>query len=185
MTDQIVEPEVGRSRPRKEDARLVTGQTNWTDNINVNGLLHLAILRSPMAHARIDRIDVAPARERPGVVAAFTGQDLAEGLGSLPCAWPVTEDIVLPDHPPIAVDEVRYAGDPVAVVVARDRYAAADALEAVEVDYTPLPPVLDLEAALAEDAPWSTPTRAPTAATCGRWRPVRTTGPCGSARTSS
>ncbi|MEU5479439.1 xanthine dehydrogenase family protein molybdopterin-binding subunit [Streptomyces mirabilis] len=153
MTDQIVEPEVGRSRPRKEDARLVTGQTNWTDNINVNGLLHLAILRSPMAHARIDRIDVAPARERPGVVAAFTGQDLAEGLGSLPCAWPVTEDIVLPDHPPIAVDEVRYAGDPVAIVVARDRYAAADALEAVEVDYTPLPPVLDLEAALAEDAP--------------------------------
>ncbi len=70
-----------------------------------------------------------------------------------------------------------------AVVVARDRYAA-DALEAVEVDYTPLPPVLDLEAALAEDAPRSL-TRAPTAATSGRWRPVRTTGPCGSARTSS
>ncbi|WP_369251513.1 xanthine dehydrogenase family protein molybdopterin-binding subunit [Streptomyces sp. R41] len=153
MTDQVTEREVGRSRPRKEDARLVTGQTNWTDNISVNGLLHLAILRSPMAHARIDRVDVAPARERPGVVAAFSGRDLAEGLGSLPCAWPVTEDIVLPDHPPIAVDEVRYAGDPVAVVVARDRYAAADALEAIEVDYTPLPPVLDLEAALAEDAP--------------------------------
>ncbi|MFJ4932974.1 xanthine dehydrogenase family protein molybdopterin-binding subunit [Streptomyces pseudovenezuelae] len=74
-------------------------------------------------------------------------------MGSLPCAWPVTEDIVLPEHPPIAVDEVRYAGDPVAVVVARDRYTAADALEAVEVEYTPLPPVLDLEAALAEGAP--------------------------------
>ncbi|MFJ2240167.1 xanthine dehydrogenase family protein molybdopterin-binding subunit [Streptomyces sp. NPDC087859] len=147
------EREVGRSRPRKEDARLLTGQTNWTDNINVGGLLHLAILRSPMAHAHIDRVDVAPALERPGVVAAFSGSDLAEGMGSLPCAWPVTEDIVLPDHPPIAVDEVRYAGDPVAVVVARDRYAAADALEAIEVDYTPLPPVLDLEAALTENSP--------------------------------
>ncbi|MCD7438135.1 xanthine dehydrogenase family protein molybdopterin-binding subunit [Streptomyces lincolnensis] len=145
--------EIGRARLRKEDARLITGQTNWTDNIAVSGLLHLAILRSPMAHARVDRVDVTPALERPGVVAAFSGADLAEGLGSLPCAWPVTEDIVLPDHPPIAVDEVRYAGDPVAVVVARDRYAAADALEAIEVDYTPLPPVLDLEAALAENAP--------------------------------
>ncbi|MEU6539213.1 molybdopterin cofactor-binding domain-containing protein [Streptomyces sp. NPDC047000] len=153
MTDQAVEAEVGRARLRKEDARLITGQTNWTDNITVTGLLHMAILRSPMAHARIDRVDVSPALERPGVVAAFSGADLADGLASLPCAWPVTEDMVHPDHPPLAVDEVRHAGDPVAVVVARDRYAAADALEAVEVDYTPLPPVLDLEAALAEDAP--------------------------------
>ncbi|MFF9126941.1 xanthine dehydrogenase family protein molybdopterin-binding subunit [Streptomyces sp. NPDC014889] len=153
MTDQAVEREVGRARLRKEDARLITGQTNWTDNITVTGLLHLAILRSPMAHARIERIDVSPALERPGVVAAFSGRDLAGGLGSLPCAWPVTEDMVLPDHPPVAVDEVRHAGDPVAVVVARDRYAAADALEAIEVDYEPLPPVLDLEEALAEDAP--------------------------------
>ncbi|MFE8945171.1 xanthine dehydrogenase family protein molybdopterin-binding subunit [Streptomyces sp. NPDC007856] len=153
MTGQAVEREVGRRRLRKEDARLITGQTNWTDNIQVAGLLHLAILRSPMAHARLTRVDVSPARERPGVVAAFSGADLAEGLGSLPCAWPVTEDIVLPEHPPVAVDEVRYAGDPVAVVVARDRYAAADALEAIEVDYDPLPPVLDLEAALAEGTP--------------------------------
>ncbi|MFE9926000.1 xanthine dehydrogenase family protein molybdopterin-binding subunit [Streptomyces sp. NPDC005774] len=152
-TGQRAEREVGRGRLRKEDARLVTGQTNWTDNISVTGLLHIAFLRSPMAHARIERVDVSPALERPGVVAAFSGRDLAEGLGSLPCAWPVTEDIVLPDHPPVAVDEVRHAGDPVAVVVARDRYAAADALEAVEVDYEPLEPVLDLEAALAEDAP--------------------------------
>lgn len=151
MSERTGEREVGRSRPRKEDARLVTGQTTWTDNIGVTGLLHLAILRSPMAHARIERVDVTPALERPGVVAAFTGRDFAE-LASLPCAWPVTEDIVLPGHPAVAVDEVRYAGDPVAVVVARDRYTAADALEAVEVDYEPLPPVLDLEAALANDA---------------------------------
>ncbi|WP_030172597.1 xanthine dehydrogenase family protein molybdopterin-binding subunit [Streptomyces sp. NRRL S-813] len=153
MTDQAVEREVGRARLRKEDVRLITGQTNWTDNISVTGLLHLAILRSPMAHARIERIDVSPALQRPGVVAVFSGRDLADGLGSLPCAWPVTEDMVLPDHPPLALDEVRHAGDPVAVVVARDRYAAADALEAIEVDYEPLPPVLDLEDALAEQAP--------------------------------
>ncbi|WP_328979697.1 xanthine dehydrogenase family protein molybdopterin-binding subunit [Streptomyces canus] len=145
--------EVGTARLRKEDARLLTGQTRWTDNIDATGMLHLAVLRSPMAHARIDRVDVSPALERPGVVAAFSGADLAEGMGSLPCAWPVTEDIVLPDHPPIATAEVRYAGDPVAVVVARDRYAAADALEAIEVDYTPLPAVLDLEAALEPEAP--------------------------------
>ncbi|WBO62266.1 xanthine dehydrogenase family protein molybdopterin-binding subunit [Streptomyces camelliae] len=153
MTGQAVEPEVGRARARKEDAWLITGQTTWTDNIQMAGLLHLAVLRSPMAHARVTRVDVTPALRCPGVVAAFSGADLAEGLGSLPCAWPVTEDIVLPDHPPIAVDEVRHAGDPVAVVAARDRYAAADALEAIEVDYDPLPPVLDLEAALAPDAP--------------------------------
>ncbi|MQY10473.1 Carbon monoxide dehydrogenase large chain [Streptomyces sp. RB5] len=145
--------EVGRSRLRKEDARLVTGRTRWTDNITAPGLLHMAVLRSPMAHARIDRVDVSAALGRPGVVAAFTGADLGAELGSLPCAWPVTEDIVLPDHPPLALDEVRHTGDPVAVVIARDRYAAADALEAIEVDYTPLPPVLDLEAALEPDAP--------------------------------
>ncbi|WP_210570034.1 xanthine dehydrogenase family protein molybdopterin-binding subunit [Streptomyces sp. GESEQ-4] len=153
MTDQMAGPEVGRSRARKEDAHLITGQTNWTDNIQVSGLLHLAILRSPMAHARLDRVDVSAALDRPGVIAAFTGRDLADGMGSMPCVWPVTEDIVMPDHPAVAVDEVRYAGDPIAVVVARDRYTAADALEAIEVDYTPLPPVLDLEDALAEGAP--------------------------------
>ncbi|GAA0693365.1 xanthine dehydrogenase family protein molybdopterin-binding subunit [Streptomyces thermocarboxydus] len=153
MTEGAVEAEVGRARLRKEDARLLTGQTHWTDNIQAAGMLHLAILRSPMAHARLERVDVSPALELPGVVAAFTGSDLAEGMGSLPCAWPVTEDMVHPDHPPLAVDEVRHAGDPVAVVVARDRYAAADALEAVEAEYEPLPAVLDLEAALAEDAP--------------------------------
>jgi aerobic carbon-monoxide dehydrogenase large subunit len=153
MTEQLAEREVGRSRTRKEDARLVTGRTTWTDNIALPGLLHMAILRSPMAHATIGHVDVTPALERPGVIAAFSGRDLAGEMGSMPCVWPVTEDIVMPDHPAVAVDEVRYVGDPVAVVIARDRYAAADALEAVDVDYTPLPPVLDLEHALADGAP--------------------------------
>ena len=154
MTEQVVEErELGRRRVRKEDAKLVTGQTMWTDNISLPGLLQFALLRSPMSHAKITRIDVSPALAMPGVIAAFSGADLAEQLGSLPCAWPVTPDMVSPAHPPIAVDEVRYVGDAVAVVVARDRYTAADALEAIEVEYEPLPAVTDMEAALAEGSP--------------------------------
>ncbi|HET7310172.1 MAG TPA: xanthine dehydrogenase family protein molybdopterin-binding subunit [Mycobacteriales bacterium] len=153
--DQISEPdgerELGRRRLRKEDARLVTGQTNWTDNIQFPGMVHMAVLRSPMAHARISRVDVSPALQRPGVLAAYSGRDLAEEQGALPCAWPVTADMKHPNHPPLAVDEVRYVGDGVAVVVARDRYAAADALEAIEVDYEPLPAVVDMEEALKDE----------------------------------
>jgi aerobic carbon-monoxide dehydrogenase large subunit len=145
--------EVGAARTRKEDARLVTGHTMWTENVTVPGLLHLAILRSPMAHARITHLDTAPALREPGVVAAFCGRDVAEVQGSLPCAWPVTPDLVTPGHPPLAVEEVRHVGEPVAVVVARDRASALDALAAIDVDYEPLPVVLDLEAALAEGAP--------------------------------
>jgi aerobic carbon-monoxide dehydrogenase large subunit len=152
--DQISAPdaarEIGRRRLRKEDAKLVTGQTQWTDNIQFAGMLHLAVLRSPMAHAKVTRVDVSPALQRPGVIAAFSGADFAEEQGSLPCAWPVTEDMKLPAHPPLAVDEVRYVGDAVAVVVARDRYAAADALEAIEVEYAPLPAVVDMETALQD-----------------------------------
>ncbi len=144
--------EIGRARRRTEDARLITGRTNWTDNIQLPGLLHVAFLRSPYAHARISRIDAEAALARPGVVAVVTGADLAGEQGSLPCAWPVTEDMVLPDHPPLAVEEVRYAGEAVAAVVARDRYAAADALEAIDVDYDPLPAVVDMEKAIKEGA---------------------------------
>jgi carbon-monoxide dehydrogenase large subunit len=145
--------ELGRARARKEDARLITGQTNWTDNIVLPGMLHMAFLRSPFAHAKITSVDVSAAREQPGVIAAFSGADFADEQGSLPCAWPVTPDIVIPAHPPMAVDEVRYVGEAVAVVVARDRYAAADAIEAIEIDYEPLPPVLDIRTALDEGAP--------------------------------
>lgn len=146
-------PEIGAARRRKEDRRLLTGQTNWTDNIVLPGMLHMAIVRSPMAHATIDRVDTSAALQRPGVVAAFSGADLADVQGGLPCAWTVTPDMVAPTHPALAVTEVRFVGEAVALVIARDRASAVDALEAVEVDYTPLPVVLDLEAALAEGAP--------------------------------
>jgi aerobic carbon-monoxide dehydrogenase large subunit len=146
-------PELGKARLRKEDARLITGQTNWTDNIVLPGMLHMAFLRSPYAHARITSVDVSAAKQLPGVIAAFSGADFADEQGSLPCAWPVTEDILIPDHPPMAVDEVRYVGEAVAVVVARNRYEAADAVEAIQIDYEPLPPVVDMRAALEEDSP--------------------------------
>ena len=145
--------EVGKARARKEDARLITGQTNWTDNITLPGMVHMAFVRSPHAHAKITRVDTSAARGLPGVIAAFSGADFAAEQGSLPCAWPVTEDIVIPDHPPMAVTEVRYPGEAVACVIARDRYTAADALEAIDVDYEPLPPVLDMRSALEEDSP--------------------------------
>src|SRR5580698_10310389 len=148
-----VTTEIGKPRARKEDARLVTGQTNWTDNIQLPGMVHVAYLRSPMAHARITSVDVSAARGTSGVIAAFSGADFAAEQGSLPCAWPVTPDIVIPAHPPMATDEVRYVGEIVACVVARDRYAAADALAAIEVDYEELPPVLDMREAIKPDSP--------------------------------
>jgi len=150
---QAAQAEQGRARLRKEDARLLTGQTNWTDNIVLPGMLHMAFARSPMAHARITSVDLSAARALPGVIAAFSGADFADEQGSLPCAWPVTPDIVIPAHPPMATEEVRYVGEAVAVVVARDRYTAADAAALVDVSYEPLPPVLDMRTALEEGSP--------------------------------
>jgi carbon-monoxide dehydrogenase large subunit len=149
MTATAAQPEIGRARLRKEDARLVTGSTRWTGNVTLPGMLHMAILRSPHAHARITRVDLSGALSAPNVVAAFSGADVAETQGVLACAWPVTEDIVMPTYLPLAVGEVRHVGEPVAVVVARDAASAVDALAAIDVDYEPLPVVLDLEGALA------------------------------------
>jgi aerobic carbon-monoxide dehydrogenase large subunit len=155
MTATVDAPtaELGRARLRKEDAKLITGQTNWTDNIKLPGMLHLAFVRSPYAHAKITNVDLSGALGQPGVIAAFSGADFADEQASLPCAWPVTEDIIIPAHPPMAVDEVRYVGEAVAVVVARDRFAAADAVGLIEVDYDPLLPVLDMRKALQPDSP--------------------------------
>lgn len=145
-------PEIGAARLRKEDARLITGRTRWTDNIVLPGMLHLAMVRSPVAHARITGIDVEAARAMPGVVAVYTGADLDAEQSGLPCAWPINGDDTVPRHVSIAVDKVRFAGEIVAVVVARDAVSAKDATEAVEVDYDDLPVVIDMEAALAEDS---------------------------------
>jgi carbon-monoxide dehydrogenase large subunit len=146
------EPEIGKARRRKEDEHLITGRTRWTDNLVLPGMQHLAILRSPLAHARVTGIDTTDARSMPGVVTVFTGADLAGEQGSLPCAWPITEDMKAPPAPSLAVDTVNFAGEAVAVVVARSAYEAHDALEAIVVDYDELPVVLDLAGAVADGA---------------------------------
>ncbi|HVV12849.1 xanthine dehydrogenase family protein molybdopterin-binding subunit [Amycolatopsis sp.] len=149
-----IEPEVGKARTRKEDARLITGRTRWTDNMTLPGLLHLAVLRSPFAHARINSIDVSEAKRRPGVVAVFTATDLdPDSSIGMPCAWPITPDMKSPRRPILADKQVNFAGEGVAVVAARSKAEAQDALEAIEVDYEGLPVVLGLENALAEGAP--------------------------------
>ena len=143
-------PEVGQARRRSEDAHLLTGQTRWTDNITLPGMLHLSILRSPVAHATITKVDVSAARERPGVVAAFSGADLAGDWGPLPMAWTVSEDQKSPPHFPLTADKVRFVGDGVAVVAATSREAAVDALEAIEFEFETLPVVIDMDAATTE-----------------------------------
>src|SRR3954451_12199540 len=143
--------EVGQARRRKEDARLITGRTNWTDNRELPGVLHLAVVRSPVAHAKLRTVDVEAVRSAANVVAVFAGRDFAEEQGSIPCAWPVTPDMVNPGHPSLAVEEVNHVGEAVAVIVARSKAAAQDAVELVDVDYEQLPVVLDMEQAVAED----------------------------------
>jgi carbon-monoxide dehydrogenase large subunit len=143
-------PEIGTARLRKEDAHLITGRSRFTDNMVLPGMLHLAMVRSPFAHARITSVDVSAAKASPGVFAVLTGADVAEEQGSLPNAWPITPDQKAPAHPAIAVDEVAFAGEIVAVVIARSVAAARDAVELVDVDYEELPVVMDLEEAATD-----------------------------------
>lgn len=144
---------IGRPIKRKEDAKLLHGRTNWTDNIQLPGTLHMAILRSPYAHAKITKLDVTPALSQPNVIAAYGADELGDLNGSIPCVWPVTDDIVMPDFPSLAKGKVRQVGDCVAVVLATDPEHAADALEAIEVEYEPLDAVVDMEKAISPDAP--------------------------------
>ncbi|MFN0282790.1 MAG: xanthine dehydrogenase family protein molybdopterin-binding subunit [Kineosporiaceae bacterium] len=145
--------EFGRSRLRKEDARLITGRTRWTDNIVLPGMLHLAMVRSPVAHGTVSSIDTSAARSSPGVVGVWTGPELAGSEVGLPCAWPITPDMKAPTHPAVAQGTVRFAGEIVAVIAARSAAAARDAADQVVVDYDDLPVVLDMEAALADGSP--------------------------------
>ena len=150
VTESKISREVGSARRRKEDRRLLTGRTRWTDNITLTGMLHLAMVRSPFAHARISSIDTSAARQAPDVIEVLTGADLADVQGTLACAWPITPDQKAPVHSPVAVDRVAFAGEIVAVVVARTPAAARDAVELVDVEYDELPAVLDLKQAAAD-----------------------------------
>src|SRR5918996_357060 len=135
----------GTPLKRREDPRLITGQAKYTDDFTLPGMAHLAVVRSPYAHARITRVDTKRAASMPGVLAVFTGQQMKDaGFGSIPCAWVVPNaNTKTPPYPPIAIDTVRYVGNAVAIVIADDRYRARDAADAVEVDYDPLPAVVD------------------------------------------
>jgi aerobic carbon-monoxide dehydrogenase large subunit len=145
---------VGAPVLRKEDPELLTGQGRYIDDLTVPGMVWMALVRSPYAHAEITGVDVSQALAAEGVVAAYSGGDLAGDIqAGLPCAWPVTEDINMPTHWAVARDRARYAGDAVAVVVAESRALAKDAAELVQVDYEPLPAVTDVAEALAEGAP--------------------------------
>ena len=145
---------IGAAVLRKEDPELITGNSRFTDNITVPGMLWVGVVRSPFAHATIKSVDVSRAQAMPGCVAAFSAADLADEFPApLVCAWPVTDDIKMSSHWPLAKDKARYVGDGVACVVAESRALAKDAIELVDVDYEPLPAVTDPLEATEEGAP--------------------------------
>jgi aerobic carbon-monoxide dehydrogenase large subunit len=149
--------EIGRSRRRMEDARLLTGRGCYIDDMALDGMVHAFILRAPHAHAHLRAIDARAAAACPGVLAVLTrDEQAADGIGPLPPAERANEHTGAPFHfipyPPLATDRVRHVGQPVALVVARTAAEARDAAEAIAVDYDPLPAVTTVAGALAEDA---------------------------------
>ena len=153
---------MGQAIPRVEDQRLLMGGGRYTDDINLPNQARAAILRSPHANAKILSIDASEAEQAPGVVAIYTGADVAaDGLGDLPCLVPMLVPLKRPDGAPMYVpprpalvkDQVRFVGDAVAMVVAETVEQAKDAAERIEVDYEELPVVPGGAAAIASDAP--------------------------------
>lgn len=144
---------VGKSIKRVEDPRFIQGKGKYVANLQIPGMLYAAIVRSPHAHAKLNGIDASAALAMPGVVAVYTGQDLAaDGVGGLPCGFN-PPGIKTAPHPALAIGKVRHVGDGVAVVIAENRYVAQDAAEAIQVDYEPLPAVVDAKKAAAPGAP--------------------------------
>ncbi len=144
---------IGASTKRREDVRFLTGTGNYTDDINVHGQTYVAFLRADVAHATINGINTSAAAAMPGVVKIFTGSDF-EGVGGLPCGWQVTdrhgEPMQEPAHPIIAQGKIRHVGEIVAAVVGATYEQARDAAEAIELDLTELPAVVDMKAAVAD-----------------------------------
>ena len=144
---------IGESVRRVEDPRFIQGKGRYVANLSLPGMAHVAIKRSPYAHANIKQIETSAALALPGVIAVFTGQDLLDaGVGSLPCGFN-PPGIKTAPHYALATDRVRYVGDGVAAVVAEDPYTAFDALELIEVDYAPLPAEINAKAAVQPGAP--------------------------------
>ncbi|HEY7320490.1 MAG TPA: xanthine dehydrogenase family protein molybdopterin-binding subunit [Candidatus Binatia bacterium] len=143
---------VGARVKRREDPRLIRGLGQYVDDVNLPGMLHVAILRSPYAHAKIKNLDTNAARQHPGVVAVVTGAEIKDQVGPLPVSGG-NETLRVPKHYVLAVDKVCYVGEGVAAVVAEDRYTARDALDLIGVEYEPLPVISDAVKALAPGSP--------------------------------
>ncbi len=159
---------IGARIHRREDPRLITGHGRFIDDMTRPGMAHMTVVRSPYAHAKIRSIDPSEARKAPGVQAVFTYADFKDHIaGGLPVSASfVAEKKQVPNQFPIAHDEVVYQGEPVAVVLADERYQAADAASLVKVEYDPLPAVMDIEKAMEKGraAAWSPNTTTTTSA---------------------
>ena len=151
----------GKAIKRREDPRFITGRGQYVDDLKLPGMTYAAFVRSPHAHAKIRKIDTAAAARHPGVVAIYTGKDMA-GVNSLPCGWDlrkeknipgVMQDLAMVPHMPLTSDAARHVGDPVAIVIADSHEAAIDGAEKVQVDWEPLPSVTITEKAAASGAP--------------------------------
>ncbi|HMO58255.1 MAG TPA: xanthine dehydrogenase family protein molybdopterin-binding subunit, partial [Roseiflexaceae bacterium] len=155
MTAEAPTKVVGKALKRREDPQLISGQGSFIDDIKLAGMLHAVVVRSPYAHARIKSINTARALARSGVVAVFTGEDMMD-INPLPCAWQAAAGRIqnnLNTPRALAVGEVHFAGDAVALVVAEDRYIARDAADLVDVEYEPLGVVVDARKATEPGAP--------------------------------
>jgi carbon-monoxide dehydrogenase large subunit len=149
---------IGKSVKRVEDKRFITGKGKYTDDLILPEMTYAQIVRSPYAHASIKKVDTGKAQAHPGVVAVFTGEDIAKaGIGGVPCGWQVDfkngDTMKEPPHPLLLADKVRFVGDAVAVVIAEDRATAKDAAELVEVEYEELDAVIDAAKAIENGAP--------------------------------
>src|SRR2546426_3807902 len=149
---------IGQPMRRHEDLRLITGRGCYTDDVILPRMTHAFVLRSPVAHAHIKRIDAAAARRMPGVLFVATGEDVrADGLGNVPCMVPLVNRDGSPRHdtprPVLALGKVRHVGQPVALVVAETLTAARDAAEAIDVEYEPLPAITEAKDAISPGAP--------------------------------
>lgn len=158
VTDTVPKFGVSQSVPRTEDPRLLTGGGRYTDDLVLPGTLHAVFVRSTVAHGVLRRVDTSAARAAPGVQLVLTGRDLEEaGYGTLPCSLALTSrdgrPMIVPPYPALAIDRVRWVGQPIAMVVAETAAQAKDAAELVALDIDPLPAVVDIEAAVAPGAP--------------------------------
>ena len=143
---------VGKSVKRTEDPRLIQGLGHYVDDIKLADTLHVVFLRSPYAHARINSINADEARKAPGVVAVYTGEDVGDQVGFVPCGAAL-EGLKVPQYPVLARKKVLFVGQPVVAVVASDRYAARDAVDLIDIDFDPLDVVVDAESAIQSTSP--------------------------------